>query len=131
MNDYERGVANRLKTARGHLNGVLDMVADGAYCPDVMKQLSAVQGLLEGTSRIVLRRHLETCVARAMQEGRTEGIVDELMETLKSTSASFGRVPARWTPHSLRLRRHQRDDRDDLRSRDPLRHCKTSIEGAL
>lgn len=83
MNDYERAVSNRLKTARGHLNGVVDMVDRGAYCPDVMKQLSAVQGLLEATSRMVLRRHLETCVATAMREGRTESIVDELMETLK------------------------------------------------
>lgn len=35
-----------------------------------MKQLSAVQGLMEGASRIMLRRHLETCVAKAMAEGR-------------------------------------------------------------
>jgi DNA-binding FrmR family transcriptional regulator len=83
VSDYERSVLNRLKTARGHLNGVISMVETDAYCPDVMKQLAAVQGLLEGTNRLVLRRHLETCVARAMREGRTEPIVDELMETLK------------------------------------------------
>jgi DNA-binding FrmR family transcriptional regulator len=78
-----RGALNRLKTARGHLDGVIRMVEADAYCPDVMKQLSAVQGLLEATSRVVLRTHLETCVATAMQEGRTTEIVDELMETLK------------------------------------------------
>jgi DNA-binding FrmR family transcriptional regulator len=83
VSEYEPGVTNRLKTARGQLNAVIQMVADGAYCPDVMKQLAAVQGLLEGTSRMVLRQHLETCVARAMQAGQTEEIVDELMETLK------------------------------------------------
>ena len=76
-------VTNRLKTARGHLDGVIRMVEDDAYCPDVMKQLAAVQGLLEGTSRVVFRNHLETCVADAMRAGRTEEIVDELMETLK------------------------------------------------
>lgn len=59
------------------------MVEADAYCPDVMKQLSAVQGLLEATSRVVLRGHLETCVSTAMQQGRTQEIVDELMETLK------------------------------------------------
>jgi DNA-binding FrmR family transcriptional regulator len=79
----QRSVVNRLKTARGHLNGVIAMVEGGAYCPDVMKQLAAVQGLLEGASRLVLRRHLETCVAQAMQEGRVEEIVEELMEALK------------------------------------------------
>ena len=76
-------VTNRLKTARGHLDGVIRMVEDDAYCPDIMKQLAAVQGLLEGTSRVVFRNHLETCVADAMRNGRTEEIVDELMEPLK------------------------------------------------
>ena len=72
MSTHDPSVINRLKTARGHLDGVIRMVEDDAYCPEVMKQLAAVQGLLEGTSRIVFRGHLETCVADAMREGRTE-----------------------------------------------------------
>ena len=83
MDTHQRAVVNRLKTARGQVNGIIAIVEDDVYCPDVMKQLSAVQGLLESASRLMLRRHLETCVAKAMQEGRTAEIVDELMETLK------------------------------------------------
>jgi len=83
MDTHQAAVINRLKTARGHMSGIIAIIEDDAYCPDVMKQLSAVQGLLEGASRIMLRRHLETCVAKAMREGRTSQIVDELMETLK------------------------------------------------
>ena len=83
VDSYQQSVVNRLKTARGHVSGIISIIERDAYCPDVMKQLSAVQGLLEGASRIMLRRHLETCVAKAMQQGRTEQIVDELMETLK------------------------------------------------
>jgi DNA-binding FrmR family transcriptional regulator len=86
-------VVNRLKTARGHINGIISIVEAEAYCPDVMKQLSAVQGLLEGASRVMLRRHLETCVAKAMQEGRTAEIVDELMETLKFDKQVFRTPP--------------------------------------
>ncbi|MDP9006538.1 MAG: metal-sensitive transcriptional regulator [Actinomycetota bacterium] len=80
---HQRTVLNRLKTARGHLDGIMRMVEDEAYCPDLMKQLAAVQGMLEGTSRVIFRNHLETCVAEAMRAGRTEQILDELMETLK------------------------------------------------
>jgi DNA-binding FrmR family transcriptional regulator len=94
MTDYQGSVANRLKTARGHLDGVVRMVDADAYCPEIMKQLSAVQGLLEATSRVVLRHHLEGCVARAMREGRTEAIVDELMETLKFDRHVLRPVPA-------------------------------------
>ena len=83
MDAHQRSVVNRLKTARGHVSGIISIIENDAYCPDVMKQLAAVQGLLEGASRIMLRRHLESCVATAMREGRTAEIVEELMETLK------------------------------------------------
>ena len=80
---HKRSVLNRLKTARGHLDGVIRMTEEEAYCPELMKQLAAVQGSLERASRIVLRNHLETCVAAAMVAGRTDEIVDELMDALR------------------------------------------------
>jgi DNA-binding FrmR family transcriptional regulator len=91
--EYKSQVINRLKTARGHLDAVMRMVEDDQYCPDVMKQLSAVQGSLERASRLVLRNHLETCVASAMREGRTSEIVEELMEALRYDRVATG--PAR------------------------------------
>ena len=87
---HQTSVLNRLKTARGHLEAVIRMVEEDQYCPDVMKQLSAVQGSLERASRLVLRNHLETCVAAAMQAGRIEEIVDELMEALRYDRVATG-----------------------------------------
>ncbi len=81
--EHQSAVLRRLKNARGHLDGVIRMVEDDTYCPDVMKQLSAVQGAVQGANRLMLRNHLETCVAAAMQAGRTGEIVDELMEALR------------------------------------------------
>jgi CsoR family transcriptional regulator, copper-sensing transcriptional repressor len=88
--EHERAVVNRLKTARGHLDAVLRMVDEDKYCPEIMKQLSAVQGSLERASRLILRNHLETCVSAAMQSGRTSEIVDELMEALRYDRVSTG-----------------------------------------
>jgi CsoR family transcriptional regulator, copper-sensing transcriptional repressor len=93
LEQHQGQIVNRLKTARGHLDAVLRMVEDEAYCPDIMKQLSAVQGSLERASRLVLRNHLETCVATAMREGRTTEIVDELMEALRFDRVATGPGP--------------------------------------
>lgn len=90
---HQSAILNRLKTARGHLDAVVRMVEDETYCPEIMKQLSAVQGSLERASRLVLRNHLETCVAAAMQAGRTEEIVDELMEALRYDRTATGPGP--------------------------------------
>src|SRR5919202_5005977 len=91
--DHRRSVLNRLKTARGHLEAGVRMVEDDTYCPEVMKQLSAVQGSLERASRVMLRNHLETCVAAAMVAGRTDEVVDELMEALRYDRVTTGPGP--------------------------------------
>jgi DNA-binding FrmR family transcriptional regulator len=74
----------RLKTARGHLDGIVRMLEDpGVYCVDVLKQVKAVQGGLGGVTGAVLRAHVRDHVATASQRGDTEAIVDELMDALK------------------------------------------------
>ncbi len=87
---HKQGALNRLKTVRGHLEAVIAMVEDERYCPEVMKQLSALQSSLEKVNRILLQNHLETCVPEAVSEGRSAQIVDELMEALRYTEAVTG-----------------------------------------
>jgi len=91
--EYQRQVLNRLKTSRGHLDAVIRMVEGDEYCPAVMKQLAAVQGSLEAASRLVLRNHLETCVATAMRDGRADEILDDLMEALRYDRVAAGPGP--------------------------------------
>ncbi len=88
----KKALVNRLRSARGHVDAVIRMVEEDTYCVDVMKQLSAVQGSLEAASRTMLRNHLETCVAAAMQAGRTTEIVDELMQALRFDRITTGPV---------------------------------------
>ncbi len=74
----------RLKSVRGHLDGVVRMLEDEhVYCVDVLKQLKALQGGLAATSGKVLRAHVRDHVATAAQRGDTEAIVDELLDALK------------------------------------------------
>jgi DNA-binding FrmR family transcriptional regulator len=81
--EHKKSALNRLKTVRGHLDAVIAMVDEERYCPEVMKQVSAVQGSLEKVNRVLLQNHVETCVMHAVEEGRTEQIVDELLESLR------------------------------------------------
>lgn len=87
---HKKDALNRLKTVRGHLDAVIAMVDDERYCPDIMKQVSALQGSLEKVNRVLLQNHVETCVLHAVEQGRSGQIVDELMETLRYTPAITG-----------------------------------------
>ncbi len=91
--EHKKSALTRLKTVRGHLDAVIGMVENERYCPQVMKQVSALEASLERVNRILLQNHLETCVPRAVSEGRSEQIVEELMETLKYTAAVTGPAP--------------------------------------
>lgn len=77
----------RLRSAKGHLEGVLRMLEDpSVYCVDVLKQIKAVQGALSKVNDAVLRSHVRDHVATAAQRGDTDTVVEELMEALKYRS---------------------------------------------
>src|ERR1700730_2416040 len=86
----KRAVLNRLKTVRGHLDGIIRMVESDAYCVDVMKQVSAVQSSLEHSRRVMLHNHLETCFSSAVIDGRGQAAIDELVDAIKFTPALTG-----------------------------------------
>jgi DNA-binding FrmR family transcriptional regulator len=81
---------NRLKTVRGHLDGIIRMLETDAYCVDVMKQISAVQSALERTNRVMLHNHLETCFSQAVLGGQGATAIDELVDALKFSPALTG-----------------------------------------
>jgi len=84
---YQRDALARLRTIRGHLDAIVDMVEREVYCPDVMKQVGAVQASLERVNRVLLANHLETCVTEAILGGDGVGKIAELMEALPYSSA--------------------------------------------
>jgi DNA-binding FrmR family transcriptional regulator len=86
----KKDALNRLKTVRGHLDGIVRMLESDAYCVDVMKQISAVQASLERANRIMLHNHLETCFSDAVVAGRREAAIQELVDALKFTPALTG-----------------------------------------
>lgn len=82
--ETRRDATLRLRSAKGHLEGVLRMLEDpDVYCVDVLKQVKAVQGALSKVGEKVLRSHIRDHVTTAADRGDTEAIVEELMEALK------------------------------------------------
>ncbi len=88
--DNKREALNRLKTVRGHLDGVIRMVEGDAYCVDLMKQVSALQASLERVNRLILKNHLATCFSEAVTAGRAEWAIEELLDAVKFTPALTG-----------------------------------------
>ncbi len=79
----ERAILHRLAIARGHLDRVIRMVADGHYCIDVVHQSVAVQAALREVDHEVLKNHMETCVADAIKRGDSKEVLNEVMQVME------------------------------------------------
>ena len=59
----------RLNRIAGQIEGVKKMIEEGRYCPEILSQLRAVRSAVKGIETEILRRHLSSCVASAIQSG--------------------------------------------------------------
>lgn len=59
----------RLNRVAGQIEGIKKMINEGRYCPEILSQLRAVRSAVKGIEAEILRRHLSSCVASAIQNG--------------------------------------------------------------
>jgi DNA-binding FrmR family transcriptional regulator len=72
-----------MRTVIGHVQGIERMIEEERYCIDILKQIAAVQGLLTKLAQGLSESHMKHCVKLAIEEGRGEEKIDELMEVFK------------------------------------------------
>ena len=76
----------RLRSAEGHLRGILRMVEEDRYCVDVLKQTKAVQRAIDKVNALVLERHLNHCVSagiRSEDPRERERVIVELLDVFE------------------------------------------------
>jgi DNA-binding FrmR family transcriptional regulator len=80
----------RLRRIEGQVQGLQRMLDNDAYCVDILLQISAVQGALEQVQKLLLGRHIESCVADALRSGsksERQQKVEELLEVFSRFGA--------------------------------------------
>lgn len=73
----------RFRRLGGQIDGIAEMVEQERYCPEVLTQLSAAIAGLEKIGFILLRDHLQHCVAEGIAAGEGDAYLDELMATIQ------------------------------------------------
>ena len=81
--DEHRRLVQRLKRVEGQVAAIRRMVEEAQDCPKVLVQISAARGALGKVGEVMLRDHVEHCVADAVNHGtdterraRVEELVD-------------------------------------------------------
>lgn len=73
----------RLKRIEGQVKGILRMVDDGRYCPDILQQVSATQGALDEVALILLQSHVNGCVRDAIEQHTGDQPIEDLMHVIR------------------------------------------------
>jgi len=80
VDETKKDAVNRISYIEGHLAGVKKMVDEGRYCVDILKQTYAIRRAIEKLESKLLDGHLHSCVIEGVREGRSDEILDELVE---------------------------------------------------
>jgi DNA-binding FrmR family transcriptional regulator len=78
----------RMKSVEGHVRGIEKMLAEEAYCIDVIRQIQAVNAALNKISTIILDRHLKSCLLTAVRgddPSERERVLNEIAEVYEAS----------------------------------------------
>lgn len=90
MHNHE-DINKRLKITEGHLRGIQRMVAEDAYCIDIIRQIQAVQSSLNKISSKILEGHLNSCVITAVRGEdplERERVLKEIQQVFETAATS-------------------------------------------
>ena len=76
-----KAALRRLSIIEGQVRGIQRMVDEEKYCIDIINQISAVRSALNNVGKLILRRHIDSCVTNAIQNNgeNSKEVIDELM----------------------------------------------------
>lgn len=92
--DTREQARKRIRKIAGQVGGIERMIEEDRYCVDILLQVAAVRAALDGMGKVLLRSHVETCVAGAIESGRKkdrEQKIGELMEVFAKFAHIGGR----------------------------------------
>ncbi len=77
--EARRDVINRLKTIKGHIQGIENMVEEGKSCQEVLLQIAAIKSSIEKVGMKLIEDHARDCL---IKEDITSDEVDEVVRNI-------------------------------------------------
>ncbi|EHQ88616.1 hypothetical protein DesyoDRAFT_1463 [Desulfosporosinus youngiae DSM 17734] len=74
-------LTTRMNRIEGQVRGIKGMIERHVYCDDILNQISSAQSALDGAARLLLEKHMKSCVKERLQGGEDQ-VVDEVLKTI-------------------------------------------------
>lgn len=76
-----RELVNRMNRIEGQVRGIKGMIERREYCDGILNQISSAQSALHGVARLLLEKHMKSCVLEQLQAGDVQ-VIDEVLKTI-------------------------------------------------
>lgn len=74
-------LVSRINRIEGQLRGIKGMIERHVYCDDILNQIASAQSALHGVARVLLEKHMKSCVTEQLRAG-DEQVIDEVVKTI-------------------------------------------------
>ena len=76
-----RELVGRMNRIEGQVRGIRGMIERHVYCDDILNQISSAQSALHGVARLLLEKHMKSCVTEQLKSGDDQ-VIDEVLKTI-------------------------------------------------
>ncbi|WP_026478827.1 metal-sensitive transcriptional regulator [Alkaliphilus transvaalensis] len=82
--DVRKDVINRLKTIKGHIQGIEKMVEEGKECKDVLMQITAIKSSIEKVGLLIIEDHAKACLVKDnITSEEAQKVIAEIIKFMK------------------------------------------------
>ena len=86
IRENKQALLARNRRIEGQARGLTRMIEEDRYCIDILQQIASLRSAANSLALILLRDHLERCLAEASQVGCQEEKLDEVIEAVRRYS---------------------------------------------
>jgi DNA-binding FrmR family transcriptional regulator len=86
MHQTHPAIAKRLRRANGHLERIIEMLAEGRSCMELAQQLQAVERAVNSAKKTLIHDHLDRCLQESVggrKNHQSRALVGEFREVAK------------------------------------------------
>jgi DNA-binding FrmR family transcriptional regulator len=81
--DERKGeVRQRLKKARGQVDGIERMLEENRPCAAILQQIAAAQEALRAAGKLMVRNYMEKCATEGIKKGREQEVYDVFLDII-------------------------------------------------
>ncbi|WP_026486139.1 metal-sensitive transcriptional regulator [Caldanaerobius polysaccharolyticus] len=80
--DMKKDIIFRLRTIKGHIDGIEKMVEEGKTCDEILLQIAAIKSSIEKVGYSILENHAKECLVDIEKQGVNVEKVNKVIQSV-------------------------------------------------